>query len=342
MNQIQYMQVLRDSQEIKLRDKLTLLQTKAHDYVVQQMKQLELKYKSQLLLIVQQYEECKLTCEQLRLKNEQYSKLILEQEFKSIQTKNYMCLEIVNQLLTQKINSLLLQLKSHNIISESEYFSHKNNLQLQLAEIFINPNHQEQSTGINPLKDTQKQIQIASQNMQYNSQFEMMNNNLQENPSIGTQTNHIKQKKQKPRIEQKIQIEEKQSLTPNLSKELLEYQKSIQKLQKSRDDLQVNNEFLKTQNQNLQSRLNQKINSSFKCNHNAIKNTQIIKKFLKFDDMVFKNVSSFQMAQSFDLRQGNISSRKFFTRPKSSAPSTTRNRCNSTQQPSSMGFHVLF
>ncbi|CAD8146520.1 unnamed protein product [Paramecium octaurelia] len=338
MNQIQYMQVLRDSQEIKLRDKLTLLQSKAHDYVIQQMKQLESKYKSQLLLVVQQYEECKLMCEQLRLKNEQYSKLILEQEFKSIQTKNYMCLEIVNQLLTQKINSLLLQLKSHNIISESEYFSHKNTLQLQLAEIFINPNHQQQSVGLNPLKDPQKPTLIESQNIQ----LEMMNNNQQENPSIGTQTTQNKQKKQKPNKEQKVLVEEQQSLTPNLSKELLEYQKSIQKLQKSRDDLQVNNEFLKSQNQNLQSRLNQKLNSSFKCNHSVIKNTQIIKKFLKFDDMVFKNVSSFQMAQSFDLRQGNISSRKFFTRPKSSAPSTTRNRCNSTQQPSSMGFHVLF
>ncbi|CAD8145609.1 unnamed protein product [Paramecium pentaurelia] len=342
MNQVQYMQVLRDSQEIKLRDKFTQLQSKAHDYVIKQMKQLEQKYNQQLLLIVQQYQECKLMCEQLRLKNEQYSKLILEQEFKSIQTKNYMCLEVVNQLLTQKINSLLFQLKSHNIISESEYFSQKNTLQLQLAEIICNPNNHDQSTYIMPLNDTTKATLIVSQNIKYDDQFEVKNNNNYENTSIGIQTNLFKQKKEKSGKQQKIQIEEQQTISPNISNQLNECIKSIQELQKSKVDLQANNELLKSQNQNLQCRLNQKVNNSFKCNHSVINNRQIIKKFLKFDDMVFKNVTSFSMAQSFDLRQGNISSRQFFTRPKSSAPSTTRNRFNSTQQPSSTGFHVLF
>ncbi|CAD8159868.1 unnamed protein product [Paramecium pentaurelia] len=347
MKQDQYIQLLRDSQAIKLRDELTQLQSKAHDYVIQQMKLLESKYKQQLLLIVEQHQECKLICEQLRFKNEQYSKLLLEQEFKCIQTKNYVSLEIVNQLLTQKINSLLLQLKNHNIISESEYFNQKNMLQKNIAEVFLNSDEQHQSVFTIPNNQNSKPFQITQQTFKQEIQSQINNyNQVQFNQynSIATQTELIKKKKVKSMKQSNQTNELKQSLPIDLSKELLECKKSIQELQQSKIDLQITNEKLKSQNQNLLTRLNQKLNTQIKSNDVNKKNTytpHIIKKFLKFDDILFKNVRPFSMAQSFDLRQGNLSSRQFFTRPNTSAPNTTRNRFNQTQQPSCLGHHII-
>ncbi|CAK69805.1 unnamed protein product (macronuclear) [Paramecium tetraurelia] len=347
MKHDEYIQILRDSQAITLRNELTSLQSKAHDYVIQQMKLMECKYKEQLLSIVEQYEDCKLICEQLKLKNEQYSKLILEQEFKSIQTKNYVSLEIVNQLLTQKINSLLLQLKNHNIISESEYHAQRNMLQKNIAEVFLNYDEQPQPVFLVPNTQNSKPIQIPQQTIKYETQSSIHNQNqikVNKYFSISTQTELAKKKKEKPVKQSKQQIQEQQSITIDLSRELFECKKSIQELQKSKIDLQITNDQLKSQNQKLLSRLNKKQPTLIKCNQVAMKNSytpQIIKKFIKFDDILFKNVRPFKMAESFDLRQGNLSSRQFFTRPNTSAPNTARNRLNQTQQPSILGYQVL-
>ncbi|CAD8166611.1 unnamed protein product [Paramecium octaurelia] len=346
MKHDQYIQILRDSQAITLRNEFTQLQSKAHDYVIQQLKLMESKYKQQLLLIIEQFEDSKLMCEQLKLKNEQYSKLILEQEFKSIQTKNYVSLEIVNQLLTQKINALLLQLKNHNIISEFEYHTQRNMLQKNIAEIFLNYDEQPQPVFLMPNTQISKPILIPQQTIKQETQRSMNNQNqdkVNQYFSISTQTELVKKKKEKPMKQSKQKIEAERSISIDLSRELFECKKSIQELQKSKIDLQSTNEQLKSQNQKLLSRLNKKQHTQIKC-INAMKNSytpQIIKKFIKFDDILFKNVKPFQMAESFDLRQGNISSRQFFTRPNTSAPNTARNRLNQTQQPSILGYQVL-
>ncbi|CAD8075800.1 unnamed protein product [Paramecium sonneborni] len=361
MKQIQYEQILRASQEIQLRDKFAQLSSKAHEFVRKQIKQLESNYNQQISTIFEQYYECKMMCDQLKFKNEQYAKLILEQEFKSIQTKNYVCLEIVNQLLTQKINSLLMQLKNHNIISESEYFSQRNLIQMSIAEVIHNTKNQAHSVQENQnLENCEnyenyenhenlEPAQILPSFSKQESQSQLMNFKKAADAvkfqSVGTQTKII-QKKEKFVNQSKIQNLVRQSPSPDIDRELLECKKSIKELQKSKIDLQANNEFLKSQNYNLLTKLNKKQKNQFKCDHNVIKNTNtsqahVIKKFLKFDDILFKNVTSFQMAQSFDLRQGSISSRQFFSRPRTSAPNSTRNRFNSTQQPSRSGFHVL-
>ncbi|CAD8064922.1 unnamed protein product [Paramecium sonneborni] len=347
MKQEQYLQILRDSQEIQLRDKFSLLSSKAHEYVLEQIKQLESQYKQQILSIFEQYSECMLMCKQLQFKNEQYSKLLLEQEFKSIQTKNYVSLEIVNQLLTQKINSLLLQLKNNNIISESDYFSQKNQLQMNIAEIYINCNNKEQIVKDQENDENAKQLYIMLTSKQESQTLIKNFNNYDtiKNHSVETQTKSIK-KKEKLRNQSKIQNNMKQSPSTSIDRELLECKKSIQELQKTKNDLQANNQFLKSQNQNLLNKLNKQLNKQIKCHHNVTQymnnpHSSVIKKFLKFDDIIFKNVKPFSMAQSFDLRQGNISSRQFFSRPKTSVPNSTRGRFNTIQQRSRNDFYVL-